>query len=242
MRYALDGATGFVGGVIADQLREAGHEVVALVRDPGRAVRLSDLGVELVRGDLSDSQALDQLCDGAVGFFHVAGWYKLGHRNPAEGWQVNVEGTRNALRAAQRAEVPRVVHTSTCAVNSDTYGAVVDETYRFTGVHLSVYDETKAAAHDVAREFAAAGLPVVTVMPGLIYGPGDTSQTGALTTQVATGKRVLVPSGGGVCWAHVDDIAAGHLLAMTKGVLGEEYMLAGPRSTLVDGLRPVSYT
>ena len=171
--------------VIADQLRQAGDEVAALVRDPGKARRLRDLGVELVRGDMADSQALDQLCEGADGFFHVAGWYKLGHRNPAEGWQVNVEGT---------------------------HGAVVDETYRFTGEHLSVYDETKAAAHDVARDFAANGLPVVTVMPGLVYGPGDTSQTGALITQAATGKRVLAPSGGGVCWAHVDDIAAGHLL------------------------------
>jgi len=237
MRYGLTGATGFVGGVLARQLRAGGHEVIALVRDRDRAGRLVDLGVELVAGDLSDVGAIEHVCTGVDGFFHVAGWYKVGSRNPDEGWRVNVDGTRNALTAAQRAGVPRVVYTSTLAVNSDTGGAVVDEAYRFTGKHLSTYDQTKAAAHDVAMEFAAAGLPVVVAMPGLVYGPGDTALTGSLMRNVVAGRTVLVPAKGGVCWGHVEDIAAGHVLAMTKGVPGSSYMLAGPRAPLVDGLR-----
>lgn len=240
MRYALTGATGFIGGALAKQLRDAGHDVVALVRDPARAGHLSDLGVELVPGDLDNVEALDRLCHGADGFFHVAGWYKLGSRSPQDGWRVNVDGTRNALEAARRAEVPRVVYTSTLAVNSDTRGEVVDESYRFTGRHLSVYDETKAKAHDIAREFAQSGLPIVTVMPGLVYGPGDTSQTGAMIAGVSRGKRVVVPSGGGVCWAHVDDIAHGHWLAMDVGKEGSQYMLSGPRASLADGLSKVA--
>jgi dihydroflavonol-4-reductase len=147
MRYAMTGATGFVGGELSRQLRAAGHEVVALVRDPARA---TDLGVSLVRGDLDDSGALDELCTGVDGLFHVAGWYKLGTRDPDQGRRVNVDGTRNVLDAARRAGVPRVVYTCTLAVNSDTHGRVVDETYHFTGRHLSVYDETKAAAHSIA--------------------------------------------------------------------------------------------
>ena len=181
MRYSLTGATGFVGGALARQLREAGHEVTALVRDPARAEQLTALGVSLVRGDLDDSEALERTCTATDVFFHVAGWYKVGTRDKAEGWRVNVDGTRAALTAAQRTGVPRVVYTSTLAVNSDTKGKVVDETYRFTGQHLSVYDETKAQAHDVAHEFADAGLPVVIVMPGLVYGPGDTALSGGLT-------------------------------------------------------------
>jgi len=122
-------------------------------------------------------------------------------------------------------------------VNSDTQGRVVDESYRFTGSHLSVYDETKARAHDVVIEAARDGQPVVIVQPGLVYGPGDTSQTGTLIAAVLAGRRPTVPAGGAVCWCHVDDIAHGHLLAMEQAAAGESYFLAGERCSLADGLR-----
>lgn len=240
MRYAITGATGFLGGVLARQLRDAGHDVVALVRDTGRAAALADLGVELVAGDLDDATALDRLCDGADGLFHVAGWYKVGSRTPELGEQVNVEGTRNALEAARRNGVPRVVYTSTLAVNSDTRGRAVDESYRFTGRHISVYDETKARAHDIAVEYAADGLDVVILQPGAIYGPGDTSQVGAIIEQVARGSRTVAPRENAMCWAHVEDVARGHVLALEKGARGASYMLAGPRASLLEVLRKVA--
>lgn len=240
MRYAITGATGFLGGVLARQLRDAGHEVVALVRDPARATALAASGVELVQGDLDDAPALDRLCSGSDGLFHVAGWYKVGSRTPEEGRRVNVDGTRNALEAARRNGVPRVVYTSTLAINSDTHGRVVDESYRFTGKHFSVYDATKAAAHDIAVEYAADGLDVVMLQPGAIYGPGDTSQVGALIERTAKGERVVVPRDGGLCWAHVEDVAHGHVLAMDKGAHGASYMLAGPQAGLEEVLRKVA--
>lgn len=241
MRYAVTGATGFVGGALASRLRADAHEVVALVRDPRRAVDLERQGVVLVAGDLDDHAALDTLCDRVDGLFHVAGWYKLGQRDPSLGTTVNVEGTRNALSAARHNNVPRVVYTSTLAVNSDTSGTVPDETYRFTGTHISAYDRTKAEAHDLAEDFARDGLPVVIVQPGLVYGPGDTAQTGALIEQVIHDKRPMAPSAGGVCWGYVDDIVTGHVLAMEKGTPGESYMLAGPRASLAQGLRKVAH-
>jgi nucleoside-diphosphate-sugar epimerase len=240
MRYAITGATGFVGGELTRLLRESGNDVAALVRGPARAEALRRLGVRLVVGDLDDDAALDELCAGADGLFHVAGWYKLGLRDPSPGERVNVTGTGNVLEAALRNGVPRVVYTSTLAVNSDTEEQVVDETYRFTGDHLSHYDRTKADAHDVALDYAARGLDVVIVQPGLVYGPGDTAQTGEMIARVARGRRPLVPRGGGVCWAHVADVAHGHVLAMERGWAGESYMLAGPRATLAEGLRKVA--
>lgn len=241
MRYALTGATGFVGGELARQLVEAGHEVVALVRSPARAIRLDALGVDLVQGDLDDSNALDRLLAGADGLFHVAGWYKLGQREASAGQRTNVEGTRNVLEAARRADTPKVVHTSTLAVNSDTRGRVLDETHEHPGAHLSEYDRTKAEAHAIAKAFAAAGLPLVIVMPGGIYGPGDTSQVGELIEQVVAAKRPPVPRGGGrLTWAHVGDVARGHLLAMQRGVPGETYMLAGDPATLDELLAQVA--
>lgn len=240
MRYAITGATGFLGGALARQLRDSDHDVVALVRDPARAGGLADAGVELVAGDLDDAPALDKICAGADGLFHVAGWYKVGSRTPELGRRVNVDGTRNALEAARRNGVRRVAYTSTLATNSDTRGQVVDESYRFTGKHVSVYDETKAAAHDIAVEYAGDGLDVVILMPGVIYGPGDTSQVGAMIERVVQGKRVVVPRDGGMCWAHVDDVATGHVLGMEKGAAGAAYMLAGPQASLAQVLRTVA--
>ena len=240
MRYAITGATGFLGGALARQLRDSDHDVVALVRDPARAGALADAGVELVPGDLDDAPALDKICAGADGLFHVAGWYKVGSRTPELGRRVNVDGTRNALEAARRNGVRRVAYTSTLATNSDTRGQVVDESYRFTGKHVSVYDETKAAAHDIAVEYAGDGLDVVILMPGVIYGPGDTSQVGAMIERVVQGKRVVVPGDGGMCWAHVDDVATGHVLGMEKGAAGAAYMLAGPQASLAQVLRTVA--
>ncbi|MDT0212974.1 NAD-dependent epimerase/dehydratase family protein [Rothia sp. ARF10] len=241
MRYALTGATGFVGGELAGQLVEAGHDVVALVRTPGRATALSALGVELVEGDLDSDEALDRLLAGADGLFHVAGWYKLGERDRSAGRRVNVEGTRNVLTAARRAGTPKVVYTSTLAVNSDTGGVVRDETHRHTGEHITEYDRTKAEAHDAAHEYAARGAPVVTVMPGGIYGPGDTSQVGELMARVVAGRRPQVPTGGGtLMWTHVADVARGHVLGMERGVAGEDYMLAGEPATLSELLGRVA--
>ena len=240
MRCVLTGATGFVGGVLARQLRARGHEVVALVRDPVKATYLADIGVQLVPGDLADVGSLDALCEGAEALFHVAGWYKVGERDQSVGTRINVEGTRNVLAAAQRAAVPRTVYTSTLAVNSDTHGEIHDETYRHQGPYVSQYDRTKAEAHSIAEQFAADGLPLVIVQPGMIYGPGDTSQTGDLIAQVVRGRRPQVPSSGKLCWAHVDDVAAGHILALEYGREGESYMLAGPILSIVDGLRLVA--
>lgn len=239
VRYAMTGATGFLGGVLARMLVDDGHDVVALARRPEAATDLGDLGVTLVKGDLDDVVALDRLLDGADGFFHVAGWFKFGRREREMLHRVNVDGTRNALEAALKAGV-RTVYTSTIALNSDTRGEVVDESYRFTGSHVTEYDRTKGLAHDVALEYAERGLAVVLVQPSVIYGPGDTSTVGEICRRIAAGRRTLAPRGGGACWVHVEDVAAGHVLAMDKGVAGESYILAGEVATFEDAMRRVA--
>jgi nucleoside-diphosphate-sugar epimerase len=237
VRYAITGGTGFVGGRLARRLAADGHDVVALVREPGRAGALADRGARLVAGDVTDPVSVRAAAAGADGLFHVAGWYRLGARRPGEARRTNVEGTRTVLAAAQAAGVPRVVYTSTLAVNSDTGGRIVDETYRFRGRHLSVYDATKAEAHARAEAAAESGTPVVTVMPGLVYGPGDTSQTGLLLRRLLRGRPVVVPAGGRFCWGYVDDIAEGHLRAMQRGRIGAAYILAGPPHSIAEALR-----
>ena len=237
MRYALTGATGFVGGRLAALLVQAGHTVTALVRDSSRARALADQGVRLVPGDLADHASLRATADGADGLFHVAGWYQLGAREYTPARRINVDGTRAVLAVVEETAVPRLVYTSTLAVNSDTRGQTLDESYRFTGGrHLTVYDATKAAAHELVGAASAAGVAAVTVMPGVVYGPGDTSQSGTLLRRALRRHRVVVSSGGRFCWGFVDDVATGHVLAMERGVAGEAYMLAGPQHSLAEVL------
>lgn len=233
----MTGATGFLGLEIARQLREQAHEVVALARNPGKAAPLRELGVDLVAGDLDDATALDRLLAGADGFFHVAGWFKHGHRQWEAMRHANVVGTRNALEAARRAGV-RAVYTSTVALYSDTHGELVEESYRFTGTHLNEYDRTKHEAHLIAEDYVASGLPLVIVQPSVIYGPGpDSSTLAGIMRKVMDGRLTLAPKGAGCCWVHVEDVARGHLLAMEAGRTGESYHLVGPAATYEEALR-----
>ena len=236
MRYFLTGGTGFLGGALARHLRGAGHEVHALVRHPRAAEHLTSLGVVVHQGDVTDRRSLRAPMEGADGVFHVAGWYKLGIRDRESAVGINIEGTRNVLDVMRELRIPKGVYTSTLAVNSDTHGQVVDETYRFTGRHVSLYDWSKAEAHKVAIQQIDAGLPLVIVQPGLIYGPGDTSGVRTTFLQYLQRKLPALPAKATYCWAHVDDEARGHLLAMERGEPGRNYFLAGPVYTIVEAL------
>jgi nucleoside-diphosphate-sugar epimerase len=133
--------------------------------------------------------------------------------------------------------VPRGVYTSTLAVFSDTHGRLVDESYRHDGPWLSAYDRTKWVAHYIVAEpFMRAGLPLVIVQPGAVYGPGDTSALGRTLVQYLRRQLPVVPGGAAFCWGHVDDTARAHLLAMERGRPGESYIIAGPPHTLAETL------
>ena len=241
MKYFLTGATGFLGGVLARQLREAGYEVNAVIRSPQKASELQSLGVQLFKGDVTDKESMRAAMQGTDGVFHVAGWYKIGTKDKSDGERVNVQGTRNVLELMKELLIPKGVYTSTVAINSDTHGDLKNESYRFTGKHLSEYDRTKAVAHEIARQFIAAGLPLVIVMPGGIYGPGDTSVLRATLINYLQGKLPMLPTRAGITWAHVEDVAHGHILAMKKGVPGETYILAGEPGTYQDAFQIASH-
>jgi dihydroflavonol-4-reductase len=226
--YYVTGATGFIGGHITRQLLAGGHDVVALVRSPEKAVSLRELGARLVTGDITAPETLRGTMEGVDGVFHVAGWYKLGARQRDQAWAINVEGTRNVLEAARTAGVPRIVYSSTLAVHGDTRGVPVEERYRAAGPWLSLYDQTKWAAHyEVAEPMIADGLPLVIVQPGLVYGPGDHSNLALVLRDYLRGRLPAIPKQGG-CWSFVEDTARGHVLAMERGAVGEAYHLAGP--------------
>ncbi len=237
MKYFLTGATGFIGGRIARQLREAGHEVIAVVRNPDKAQDLAQLGVTLHQGDVTEKESMRAPMTGVDGVFHVAGWYKVGTRDKSQAYAINVDGTRNVLELMKELKIKKGVYTSTLAVNSDTHGVEVDENYHFTGKHISVYDKTKADAHDIAVKMIKEGLPLVIVQPGLVYGPGDTSSVRTSLIQYLKKQLPVMPSGTAFSWAHIDDIAHAHWLAMEKGKIGESYNISGTTYTFIDALK-----
>lgn len=234
MKYFVTGATGFVGGRVVRQLIAGGHEVVALVRNLQKARELAAMSVALAEGDIIDKESMRGPMTGVDGVFHIAAWYKVGARDKSPAQVINVEGTRNVLELMQELGIAKGVYTSTLAINSDTHGRVVDESYRFQGKHLSEYDRTKAEAHLVAESFIAAGLPLVILMPGLIYGPEDTSSIRTFLIQFIERKLPLAPQKTAFCWSHVDDVAQAHIAAMERGKAGETYIIAGPPHPFIE--------
>src|SRR5260370_30297771 len=239
MKYFVTGATGFVGGRVVRQLLEAGHEVVILARNPVKASGQFGPSVRIYQGDITEKESLRKPMEGVDGVFHIAGWYKIGVRDKSQGQRINVEGTRNVLETMQELGIPKGVYTSSVVVYSNTHGQLVDETYRFDGhTFLNEYERTKWVAHyQVAEPMIEAGLPLVIVQPGPVYGPGDTNIAHSVLAQYLQRKLPLLPTVTAFSFVHVDDVSRGHILAMEKGRPGERYNLTGDAYTLVDTMR-----
>jgi dihydroflavonol-4-reductase len=244
MRSFVTGATGFIGGRLVRRLRERGDEVVALVRSPGKASDLAALDCELVEGDLSSTDAIRRGLRGCDAAFHVAAVYKVGI--PASEreamYEANVRGTERVVDAAIEARVKRIVYVSTIGIFGNTHGKVVDESYSRDGEEfLSCYEETKYRSHEVALDRIAKGAPIVIVQPGGVYGPGDHSELGNMIDQARTGKlKLMMFPKTGFNLVHVDDVAAGIVLAHDKGEMGESYVLGGQIATMRDLVEKVS--
>jgi dihydroflavonol-4-reductase len=234
-RYFVTGATGFLGGELVKQLIGRGHQVTALVRSVEKASLLKTLGVQLHIGDITDISSLRTPMEGVDGVFHVAAWYKVGARDTHIAEQVNVQGTRNVLETARDLQIPKIVYTSTVAVLGDTQGRLPDERYYSSGPFLTEYDRTKWIAHyEVAVPMMRAGLPLVIVMPGAVYGPGDTSAIHDALVQLLRGRLYTTPRGVAFAWVYIEDAARGLRQAMELGKPGESYLLTGPVHTFED--------
>ncbi len=233
MRYFLTGATGFIGSHVINKLVARGDQLVCLVRNPDKAAGLAQRGVTLVKGDVSDRAVMRDAMRGVDGVFHIAALYKLGLEFKDQMYAANVDGTRHTLEAALEANVPKIVYTSTVGVFGNTHGQIVDESFRVAQHNLfSEYERTKWAAHyEVAVPLQQQGAPLVIVQPGGVTGPDDTSPLNMVYDYYLNRMPIMMGPQAGITVAHVDDIAAGHILAMDRGRVGEAYMLTGPALT-----------
>lgn len=234
MRTLLTGATGFIGAVVARQLRDRGDAVVAYVRNPAKAEGLRAMGCEIAEGSLVDAAQVRAALADADAVIHAAGMYEVGIQEAHQQamYEANVTGTETVLDAAMAAGTPRIVYVSTLGAAGNTHGAIADEDFDHEPGYVSYYDETKHLAHLAAEGRIAQGAPVVIVQPGGVYGPGDTSIMATAIDLFLKRRMPVIPlPDAGISLAHVEDVAAGIIGALDKGRLGESYILSGDNVT-----------
>ncbi len=234
MSVVITGGSGVVGGAVLRRLSGKPGRVKALVRSPGGAARVADHGAEPVFGDVESFPSLVSAFGGADVVYHVAGRNELCPADPSALYRVNVDGTRNVVRAARVAGVRRLVYTSSAATIGEPPGSVGTEDTPHRGYHLSHYERSKYLAEQVA--FAEAGdLELVVVNPSSVQGPGRASGTGKLLLDVLAGRLpILVDTW--ISVVDIDDCAEGHLLAAAHGRPGERYLLNSFTVTVAEAL------
>ena len=231
----VTGATGFVGSHVVRQLLLRGDRVRILARDSSRKTNVEGFGCEMVIGDLKDPMSMLRCVQGCRRVYHVAADYRLWVRNPQEIYDSNVGGTRNLLSACCEAGIEKVVYTSTVGtigLHKDGVPADEDSPVKLDDM-IGHYKRSKFMAEQVAREFAASGLPLVIVNPTTPVGRGDIkpTPTGKIILDFVRGRMpAYIDTGLNI--VSVEDVARGHVLAETRGRIGERYILGGENMSL----------
>jgi dihydroflavonol-4-reductase len=236
----VTGATGFLGSHVVRTLLQRGESVKAFVR-PG-----SNLGAlqgyprdrfKIAVGDIRIEPSVFAALAGCSRMYHVAANFKFWDPKPERVIQPTVDGMRATLRAAKARQLDKIVVTSSAGVLGTTVTEeLMDETHEFNLKDPEAYFAAKVAADVVVGQFIAQGLPIVSVLPATIAGPGDWKPTpnGQLLLEyLKTPSTSHFPvSAGGINVVDVEDAAMGHVLAMERGVIGERYLLGGENVTL----------
>lgn len=230
MRVYLTGATGLIGSHVAEQLRQRGDAVVALVRPTGDPGFPESIGAETVTGDLLDEPP--ELAGGMAGcdaVIHAAA--KVFERGrPSEFRRLNLEGTEHVLRAARLAEVGRVVHVSSIAVYGDSPGVrIVEDDWVPGGVDRAVgYASSKDAAEGVAwRHHEEGSIRLTTVRPAVVYGERDRAVIPLLDRYTALPVVPILAGGGAtVPIVYAGNVARGVIAALDRNAsIGRAYNL-----------------
>lgn len=227
----LTGGSGFVGGALLRGLIEDGREVRALARSTESETAVRADGAAPVRGDLFDEDALLDGMRGCTTVFHVAGINAMCLRDPEAMFRTNIDGSACVVRAASRADVKRVVFTSSAATIGEPRGVIGTEDTPHRGTFLSAYERSKFLAERSVIELGAElGLDVVCVNPSSVQGPGRTEGSARLLLGLVNARLpVIVETFLSI--VDVDDCTRGHLAAETRGRPGGRYILNGASLT-----------
>jgi dihydroflavonol-4-reductase len=235
MRIFLTGGTGYIGGVLARRLVEAGHEVRALVRPTSNAESLKALGAATFTGDVADRVSMREGMSGADWVIHAAA--DLALAGPPERMRrANVQGSENVASLAYKLGVGRFLSVSSMAYfgGSPSDGSVVDETAPLQTPFPTLYSATKHSGELAIQEWAKKGLKINTVYPSLVYGPPGKREGSNAILRGFLRRRFpfLAGTDRKMSWIHVDDLVSGMLRMMEKAPPGRNYLMAGEVATL----------
>jgi dihydroflavonol-4-reductase len=207
-----------------------------LVRPNSDRRNLSGIDCQIVTGDLGEPGSLARAVRGCDAVFHVAADYRLWVPDREKMNRVNIQGTMDLIRAAVAGGTSRIVYTSSVATLrlTDNWAPTDEESQAALSDMIGAYKQSKfLAEREVKRLVADTGAPVVIVNPAAPFGPGDIkpTPTGRMVVEAASGRMPAYVNTG-LSVVHVDDVAAGHLLAYEKGIVGEAYILGGENRTL----------
>jgi dihydroflavonol-4-reductase len=226
---AITGASGLVGGNLADALLRDGHRVVATKRASSKIEHLAHLKIEWRDADLSDVDALARAFEGADVVFHCAATVQISPRVTPLLHEGNIVGTDNVLEAVRRAKVRRLVHCSSVTASAVTDGSrdtTEEDAWNFPEHGLADgYATTKHQSQE--RVLAAKDIDLVVVQPTYMLGPYDVKpSSGQMVVEIARGRLKVGAPGFQNC-VDVRDVARGMILAWKKGKRGETYILGG---------------
>jgi nucleoside-diphosphate-sugar epimerase len=222
-RALVTGATGFIGGRLAQRLAtEEGMVVRALARSPTKGGWLADMGIEVVQGDVTKPVSLPTAVAGCQVVFHAAAWVsETGTKEQV--WATNVTGTQNMIEAGLNEGVERFVHLSSCIVYGSLQQYYIDESTP-TRMRGNLYGDSKVAAEEVLfRAYRERELPVVSARASQVYGPRSRQFTIRPVEVIKAGKMVLIDGGRHLCKPiYIDNLVDGLILcAKVDAAVGE---------------------
>jgi nucleoside-diphosphate-sugar epimerase/2-polyprenyl-3-methyl-5-hydroxy-6-metoxy-1,4-benzoquinol methylase len=238
MKVFITGGTGFLGANLALRHAELGDQVVVLSKEATdveqeNARDLRQVGVEVIRGSITDRSLLENGCQSTDRIYHIAAAMREANISDQVFWDVNVEATRQLLEFARDADVKRFVYCSSIGAMGKSMQKPADENTPCNP--KDIYQVTKRAAEQLCLEFHQEhGFPLSIVRPADVYGPRDRRYV-KLFKGIKKGRFALIGNGKNEHhMVYIDDMVQGFLLAAEcESAIGEIFIIAGERPVQV---------
>jgi farnesol dehydrogenase len=219
MRVLVTGGSGYLGCAIVRALARAGHTPIVF----SRRARPGECGDRAIAGDVRRAADIANAARGVDAICHTAALVSVWRPRRSDFDDTNVAALRNVIDVCRASGMPRLVYTSSFLALPSSDGT--------SSLAANDYQRTKAAAHEIARRAAESGTPIVSIVPGVVYGPGEVTEGNLVGRLVRDHLQRRLPGivGADRSWsfAYIDDVAAAHVAALTRSSVDREYVVGG---------------